>query len=195
MPPRKTLSRFRAGENGSSRSRPVLAARRQAVILVRDSLGYRRRPMPDSIHLKPVAEGDFEYALGLYMDAMRPYVEEVHRWVDEEQRDWFAKRWNPRAARMIALNGETVGWLEAEDAGSEIRLNHIFVDPAQRGRGIGTQVLRALLPRWRARKPVVLLVVRSNPSIRLYRRLGFGVAGQSKLYYQLRAERLRPAEP
>lgn len=50
----------------------------------------------------------------------------------------------------------------------------IAVLPAERGRGLGGRLLRALLDRARGRWPAVSLSVdRANPAVRLYARLGF----------------------
>ena len=52
--------------------------------------------------------------------------------------------------------------------------------PPYRGRGIGTQLLRAMLDELHGRgfAAVSLSVQRANPAVRLYRRLGFRIVGE-----------------
>ena len=62
--------------------------------------------------------------------------------------------------------------------------------PPYRGRGIGTQLLRAMLDELRGRgfAAVSLSVQRANPAVRLYRRLGFRVVETSAGEYVMRCD-------
>jgi ribosomal protein S18 acetylase RimI-like enzyme len=56
----------------------------------------------------------------------------------------------------------------------------IIIQPAQRGSGIGTVLIRQLLHEaGQSRKPLRLHVLRTNRAIQLYQRLGFAIVGDT----------------
>ena len=73
--------------------------------------------------------------------------------------------------------------------GKVMELDDLYLFPAFRGRGIGTEIIRACC-RAAAGRPVVLYVfVRNTRAVALYRRLGFCVAAQpSTTRYIMRRE-------
>ena len=73
--------------------------------------------------------------------------------------------------------------------GKVMELDDLYLFPAFRGRGIGTEIIRACC-RAAAGRPVVLYVfVRNTRAVALYRRLGFRVAAQpSPTRYIMRRE-------
>lgn len=77
--------------------------------------------------------------------------------------------------------------------GSEACVLSTGVHPEARGRGLATGLLRALLDRLDAAgtATVWLTVHPENPAVRLYRRLGFGTAGEEADYFGDGEPRLR----
>lgn len=73
--------------------------------------------------------------------------------------------------------------------GKVMELDDLYLFPAFRGRGIGTEIIRACC-RAAAGRPLVLYVfVRNTRTVALYRRLGFCVAAQpSPTRYIMRRE-------
>lgn len=79
---------------------------------------------------------------------------------------------------IIELKHERVGRLWSVRTEHEMRLVDIALLPEHRGTGMGTMLVRALqVEAAVARKPVRLHVVRDNPALRLYQRLGFVPSG------------------
>ena len=105
---------------------------------------------------------------------IRPYTEELMVWDEAKQRNSFAAQWKLDQARIIAVDGTDVGWLQVEENPTEIRLLQFFITPERQRTGIGTEVLRDLLATWRAAsRPIALSVLKNNPARRLYERAGF----------------------
>lgn len=87
--------------------------------------------------------------------------------------------------QIITLDGSDVGWLQTKIQDSKLFLAQIFVDSSFQCRGIGTEVMNRLISEAaRADQPVVLGVVKINPAVRLYKRLGFQITHEDerKLY-------------
>ena len=145
--------------------------------------------MNGAVELRPAREGDYDFALGLHVQTIKPYTTEFMPWVDDIEAARFARLWKPVDTRIITLEGTNVGWAEASDAGGEIFLKQIYVAPALQRRGIGTYVMGILLNEWAAmKKPIVLGVLKNNPARRLYERLGFVVVGETDMKFLMRRE-------
>jgi ribosomal protein S18 acetylase RimI-like enzyme len=79
-------------------------------------------------------------------------------------------------SHVIEADGAQVGWVVVNTMPDEVRIVDIMVLPTQRGRGIGTAVLRGILASTAA--PVRLNVyITNHAAIRLYERLGFRRTG------------------
>ena len=84
---------------------------------------------------------------------------------------------------LILKEGRPVGRFYVCDLGPEIRLMDIALLAGERGRGLGTALVRWLLDQAAARGQWVSLHVESqNPARRLYERLGFLPAGENGIY-------------
>jgi ribosomal protein S18 acetylase RimI-like enzyme len=144
-----------------------------------------------TIALRPAQAKDYDFALGLYVETIKPYTVAFMPWVDTVETARFARLWTPADTRIIALDGQDVGWLEASDTGPEIFLKQFYLLPALQRRGIGTDVMQRLLTEWRARS-VVLTVLKNNPARRLYERLGFVVVGETDMKFMVRRDASLP---
>ena len=82
------------------------------------------------------------------------------------------------------VEGALVGYAGLGLAGPEAEVHTLAVDPAYQGRGIGRELLRALLAL--AGNATVFLEVRTDnePAIALYRSEGFSVMGTRRGYYR-----------
>jgi len=144
--------------------------------------------MQATIALRPARPVDYDFALALYVETIKPYTMAYMDWVDAEQVARFAGLWTPADTQIITLDGVDIGWLEASEASSEIFLKQFYVTPAHQRHGVGTEVMQRLLRQWPAGKPVVLGVLKNNPARRLYERLGFALAGETETKFVMRRE-------
>ena len=68
---------------------------------------------------------------------------------------------------------------QGEMLGDGLFLKQLFVDGPCQNQGIGTQVMHQLIAdAERSGDPVLLHVVKINPALRLYQRLGFRIIGE-----------------
>jgi ribosomal protein S18 acetylase RimI-like enzyme len=92
-----------------------------------------------------------------------------------------------RQVRIITLDGADVGWVQSMLDGDALFLGQLFVTPAFQGRGIGTAIVRILIDdAERDKRPVTLGVVKSNPALRLYERLGFRTTHEDDRKFYMR---------
>jgi ribosomal protein S18 acetylase RimI-like enzyme len=138
-----------------------------------------------NLHQAKVEHYDFD--LRLYLLTMRPYVQELGVWDEQQQRVSFAAQWKREEVRIISVDGKDVGWLQVAELPKEIRLQKFFVSPQYQRSGIGSEVLSNLLATWRSTgKKIVLKVLKNNPARRLYERLGFSVVAEAGVVFRMR---------
>jgi len=82
------------------------------------------------------------------------------------------------------LFGRTaVGVLIVHRSSEEIRVVDVALLPTRRGAGLGTWLLHRLMDEAGGTKlPLRLQVLKANPALRLYLRLGFSPVGENRLY-------------
>ncbi|HEX8071756.1 MAG TPA: GNAT family N-acetyltransferase [Pyrinomonadaceae bacterium] len=141
-------------------------------------------PGAPAVSLRPVEAADEPFLLAVYASARAAELAMVP-WSDEQRlafvRMQFAAQTNhyrqhyPAAEHsIIEADGRAVGRVYVGRAPDAITILDVAVLPAERGRGVGTKVVRALCAEAeRAGRPVRIYVENFNPSLRLFARLGF----------------------
>jgi ribosomal protein S18 acetylase RimI-like enzyme len=143
--------------------------------------------MARRIDLQQATAEHFDFALHLYLLTMRPYLQELGVWNEQQQRARFTAQWKREEVRIISVEGKDVGWLQVAELPTEIRLQKFYVSPQYQRSGIGSEVLSDLLATWRPTgKKIVLRVLRNNPARRLYERLGFSVVAEAGVIFRMR---------
>ncbi len=145
---------------------------------------------------RPYREEDEDFLFDLYA---RTRAEELDAWGwDDRQRTLFLEQqfkaqrqsytiqYGDADHSIIMDAGRPIGQMMVLCADDEYRLIDISLLPAHRNGGIGTRLIRRLLDEaFAAGKPVGLSVVKTNPAVGLYQRLGFVVRTDDGLYLQM----------
>jgi ribosomal protein S18 acetylase RimI-like enzyme len=141
-----------------------------------------------SVNLRPARTGDFGYCATLYFAAMEWAIRELN--LDRTAHHAsFSQRWDVTQVRMITLDGADIGWLQSTTQGDALFLGQLFVDAAFQRRGIGTEVMNRLIDEAAcAGQAVTLGVVKTNPALRLYQRLGFCITHDDDRKFYMRRE-------
>lgn len=132
--------------------------------------------------LRDAADADFEFVHALRSEAFRRHVIATYgTWNDAEQRQRLAAHWHDRPWQILEVEGSAVGVLSVREEQEPVELDVIVLDPAVRGRGIGSAVIRDVVRRAAASgRGVALQVLRTNERARrLYERLGFTVTDET----------------
>lgn len=157
--------------------------------------------MPDPAQpttLRPATADDEAFLLHLFAGT-RPEFDLID--IDEGQKQALIKmQFNaqrqqydagyPEAENSIIMShGRPIGRLLVDSGGSEIVLIDIALLPDQRNSGIGADLIRKLLAEAAgARKAVRLHVLKTNPALRLYERLGFSRVSDQSMYFEMKSE-------
>lgn len=102
------------------------------------------------------------------------------------QRSQYDEGYPEAESSIILLDDRPVGRMLVDESERDFILVDIALLPEHRKAGLGTHLLRELLNRAIvARKPVRLHVLKSNPALRLYERLGFSRVGNDSMYLEM----------
>lgn len=145
----------------------------------------------NQLSLAPADDGDFEALLALRIAAMREGLERLGRFEPDRVRERLGRSFSPGNTRHILLDGQRVGFLAVTRGESLWRLDHLYVDPACAGQGVGgwalVQVLNAAD---KERVAVALTALKRSDANRFYERHGFRCVDES----DWDAHYLRPAK-
>ena len=127
------------------------------------------------IVLRPAVSQDFEYCERLYFTGMEKIIEELGLDMAAQAAS-FLQNWDLAEVRIIAVGNSEVGWLQSSVRDDGLFVAQLFVDDPFQGQGIGTEVMNRLIGEAsRLNQAVRLAVVKTNPALRLYERLGFHI--------------------
>lgn len=155
------------------------------------------------IHLRPASDADETFLLELY--AQTRAEELTQSGMDALQREVFVqmqfrlRRVGYRTAYPRAMDeiictesGTPVGSVLVDRTEDGMRLVDLAVVAEWQRQGLGTQMIQELQHECAARDwEMSLQVLKGNPAERLYRQLGFKVAGEGPLRTQMVWDRMR----
>jgi RimJ/RimL family protein N-acetyltransferase len=146
-----------------------------------------------SISFRPAGPDDEAFLLKLYASTRSDELAAVP-WT-EDQREAFLKmqlaaqqqhyqgRYPNAEHRIILSDDRAVGRLYVARLDQEIRIVDIALLAEERGRGIGSRIIKDLMDEaMRVGKPLRVYVESFNPSLRLFERLGFSKVGEQDFY-------------
>jgi ribosomal protein S18 acetylase RimI-like enzyme len=138
----------------------------------------------DAIRLRQATEDDLDFLWTLHRSTMREYVAQTWSWEDEFQERHFRGKFEPERIQIVLYQGAPIGSISVHYERSRIFLGVIEIAPAYQGRGIGTRLIRRLCDKADAANvPLELQVLKVNPAIKLYERLGLAVVGETDTHY------------
>jgi GNAT superfamily N-acetyltransferase len=144
-----------------------------------------------NIGLRPAVPADYAFCKSLYftenqwiLEALRldPVAHEVK----------FPEQWKLPEVRIIVVDGLDIGWLQSAAHQDGLYLGQLYiVRPFQR-QGIGAEMMQRLIAEsTQSNLPLKLDVVKINPAMRLYLRLGFRITGEEEHKFNMPWTRLR----
>ena len=138
--------------------------------------------MTHRLNLRNATDSDLEITYAITEDAMRGYVEQTWgNWVEREQRQKHKDNFTPKTHKIIEVENEVAGLVAIESFESYVWLVKLYLFTSYRDRGIGSQLLQAIIHDAKLQgKSVRLRVLRANVRARsLYEKLGFRVVNET----------------
>jgi ribosomal protein S18 acetylase RimI-like enzyme len=130
---------------------------------------------------------DYDLVESLYLETMRPLLKKLDAWDQDNVIARFRQHLRLEEVQIIEVKGDDMGFFQVIESSEHLTLAQLHLRAAFRRRGIGTRLILELLERARAsHRPVLLSVVRNNPALALYQRLGFTVIGEDDTKFHMR---------
>jgi ribosomal protein S18 acetylase RimI-like enzyme len=93
----------------------------------------------------------------------------------------FPEQWKLYEVRIILGDGVGIGWLQSAARQDGLYLSHLYIASSFQRQGIGARIMsRVIAEAAQANLPLKLDVVKINPALRLYQRLGFRISGEEE---------------
>ena len=90
-------------------------------------------------------------------------------------------------SHLIIINNEKIGTLKCKVCEDKLEIMQIQIDPAFQGKGLGRLVIKQILQESNVKR-VELSVLKENPAINLYKRLGFTITGEDEFEYFMQTQ-------
>jgi GNAT superfamily N-acetyltransferase len=140
------------------------------------------------ITFRPARAEDYDYCAKLYFSGMESIIRELKLDLAAQAAS-IRREWEPTQVRVIVLDAVDVGWFQIIPHADVLFLAQIFVDRQFQGRGIGTAIMNSLIgDGMRGGKAMALAVVKTNPALRLYQRLGFHITHEDERKFYMRRD-------
>lgn len=148
------------------------------------------------IALRAEDEADLPFVARLYASTREEELAQVP-WTPAQKAEFLAfqfraqrhhyRTYTPDCAfDVLVRDGEPIGRLYLDIRPSRLHIVDIALMPSQRGQGIGTAILKALITKAQDEgKCVGIFVEKFNPALRLYRRLGFREIADTGVYLEM----------
>ena len=132
-----------------------------------------------SFRLRPAEQGDYSFALALYLEGAKEHLTKIGRWDEDRFVALFREGYKQGRTQIISVDGRVVGFIQVVDFADRLYLRQIHLVDGFRGRGIGSTLIGAELKRGaETGRPVTLDVMHGNAARRLYVKLGFESTGK-----------------
>ncbi len=131
-------------------------------------------------------DNDKEWIFSLYVLTMKVYIERTWGWNDEFQKNIFNSNLHPTKFEIVSINNENVGVFLAIEERDHLWLEMLLIYPDRQNKGIGKFIVNKLKKKSIDLKlPLRLSVIKVNPVISFYEKLGFSVYDEDSDYYKL----------
>lgn len=152
--------------------------------------------MPETLLLRQGTDSDGGWLYQLYCTTMRVYIEKTWGWDETFQRNGFKSNLSPDRFKIIVCNKKDAGAFLVNEEEGYFWIEMILIHPAMQRRGIGTQIIKMLQTKSQNhQKALKLSVIRLNPAIHFYRRLGFVVYEEDDAFIKMQWVKNYPSNP
>ena len=101
----------------------------------------------------------------------------------------FHQHWVLSQVPIITLDDSDIGWLQSTTRDDGFFVAQLFVDTSFQRRGSGSEVVHRLIGEAaQVHQPVCLSVVKINPALRLYERLGFRITHEDDRKFYMKRD-------
>jgi ribosomal protein S18 acetylase RimI-like enzyme len=118
----------------------------------------------------------------IYIQNMREYVANNYSW----DNNLFKSKFHPNDYIVLRYNREIIGFIKIILEKHSLYLAEVQIKKTYQNQGIGTRIIQSILDDNKLNyQRIWLQVLKGNPAIRFYRKLGFQVFSETETHYKM----------
>jgi len=138
------------------------------------------------MHLRQGKKEDKRWLYELYRTTMRSYIEETWGWDENFQAKEFQINLLPEKFKIVIQDGANIGAYLVKQKENCMWIEMLIIQPAMQNKGIGTNIIEMLKSEAKhSQQPIKLSVIKVNPALEFYLRLGFKAYEEDSSFYKL----------
>lgn len=142
---------------------------------------------PPGIDFRPAEPDDYGFAEKLYFESTRPLLHALGTWDKAAVSRRFSEAFDRYPSQVLQAGGADIGWLQVSRNETAVHVHQMHLVRRWRNRGIGAHLIGQIKARAsELGLPVTLKVIRGNPAITLYKRLGFRTVAEEPELFRMR---------
>jgi ribosomal protein S18 acetylase RimI-like enzyme len=140
------------------------------------------------IEMRQAAVADIKFLWDVFRVSMKDYITRTRgEWDEQREEAQFGNQLDLLTTQVVHANDLAVGFIMAPIKDGARWIHTICIVPEHQHKGIGTEVLGRVIAQAKEQKmPLYLGVLKVNPALRLYQRLGFGVIEETKHHFRMK---------
>lgn len=129
------------------------------------------------------AESDKDYLLQLRKLTMVEHLQRAGQFLTEQEHQLRLED-QYDCSYMVRHNGVTIGGIKYKASDDRVEIMQVQIHPEHQNKGYGKAILQQILA-LPGIKTVSLTVLKQNPAVNLYKKLGFKVTGEDCYEYHM----------
>ena len=129
---------------------------------------------------------DKAYLLQLRKLTMVEHLEKSGQFLTEEEH-LFRLEDAYECSHIIFYQENKIGTLKYQEQNESLEIMQLQISPEYQGQGLGKKILQQILQQAK-NKTVELTVLKENPALNLYKRLGFAITGEDEYEFHMQAK-------
>lgn len=135
------------------------------------------------------AYSDRDYLLSLRKLTMIEHLESAGLFLTKQQ---HVLRLDDQydCSHLIVINEVPIGTLKYQTHAQHVEIMQLQIHPLHQNKGYGKAVIEQVITSAQS-KPIKLTVLKNNPALGLYKRLGFTITGEDNYEYHMQTRAIR----
>lgn len=123
------------------------------------------------LSFKTAMSTDLEKLISIRIAAMKESLENVGRFDPERARERFANKFTADKTTLVLQDDEIIGFYVLLERENYLWLDHLYIDPATQGGGVGSSVMNKIIKISRSKKlPLKLCALKESKANNFYSR-------------------------